>query len=245
MKKIFVSLLLVAIVSAIVGQMTPAQKTLPNLLDQATGKQFYWDYQGKLYTTWILGLVRRYKERAQIYSIRAIGELGPEAKEEAGLPLLSVFDNSFDINTGDGLVPFRAEIVRTLGMIDAEQAIPVIIASIRERALASGTVQGSPKFGGRKINWHDPDYSKWYDSLEVGPSGIVHSLMWYDSNRHPEIARQLNELLIELEADPRSSQWAKMAIAKHLSFFQGDKKAVRDGNFLIEITSERIQMENN
>lgn len=245
MRKIFVSLVMVAIVSAIIGQMTPAQKTLPNLLEQATGKKFYWDYQGKLYSSWHLGLVRRYKERAQVYSIRAIGELGPEANEAAGLPLLSMFDDSFDINTGDGLVPFRSEIVRTLAMIDAEHAIPVIIASMHERALASEATEVSPKFGARKINWHDADYSQWYDSLEVGPSGIVHSLMWYDSKRHPEIARQLNELLIELETDPKSSEWAKKAIAKQLSFFQGDKKAVRDGNFLMEITSERIRMENN
>ena len=126
-------------------------------------------------------------------------------------------------------------------MIDAEEAIPVITELLRTNALASGRLANLPRFGKKKLSWHDPKYDRWHSSDNQGPSGIIHSLMWYDSKHHPDIARQLSYVLVKLEADPQSSQWAKTAIAEGLGFFQGDKKAVQRGKMDMEMTTYRLQ----
>ena len=239
--KIFVVVAMLLGGVAVFCPSAPPEKTLPNLLEQAAGEQFHWDCKGERYSSFSTGLERHYKHKAQLYAIRAIGELGPEVKEAATPTLLTSLRGSFDTDTGDGLLPYQSEIVRTLAMIDAEEAIPVVTELLRTNALASGSPANLPRFGKKKLNWHDPKYDRWHTSDNKGPSGIIHSLMWYDSKHHPDIARQLSYVLVKLEADPQSSQWAKTAIAEGLGFFQGDKKAVQKGKMDMEMTTYRLQ----
>ena len=193
---------------------TPPQ-TVATLLEQARGDQLHWNQFGKPATKVEKRTHRNYKETGQIYALKQLGRLGPEARS-AVPELIQLFNRLEDHNTGDGVLELNAATAQTLGMIGHPDAIEPLIGMLKKKSLSPE----SPR--GRKIRWHDKQYElgRSYLKRGVGPQGIVNGLMLMPYDHHAEIVDQLETVYAEIERSDLFNEWSKFEIKRGLRHFE-------------------------
>ena len=197
--------------------LSPAAKTVPNLIAQAQGDEIYWTKTGERPTTLDrINLRKRYfAEDCKVYALRDLGAMG-EAAVGAEQPLIELLKTTSDYDTGDGVISYRTDVVLTLAMMKSAKAVPEIIKMLKDDSLPITDDQRR-----RKLDWHTPRNEYLYDDINCGPSGILHSLLIYPPEHDSAIADGLVKVLGELQSTPGSSQWAIIAIENALRYFDG------------------------
>ena len=217
--------------SGVVGEFkqTPP-KTVATLLEQARGDQLHWNQFGKPATKVEKRTHRNYEETCQIYALKQLGELGPEARSTVP-ELIEIFNQLEDHNTGDGVLHLQTTVAKTLGLIGHPDAIEPLIGMLKKKSLSPEPPNG------RKIRWHDKQYElgRSYLKQGAGPQGIVMGLMLMPRDHHAEIVDQLETTYAEIERSHLFNEWSKFEIKRALRFFEADKTAQEEIRYGVAI----------
>ena len=215
----------------------PPPQTVATLLEQARGDQLHWNQFGKPATKVEKKTHRNYKETGQIYALKQLGRLGPEARS-AVPELIEIFNRLDDHNTGDGVLELQASAAKTLGLIGHPDAIEPLIGMLKKKSLSPEPPNG------KIIHWHDKQYElemgvgtvgRSYLKRGTGPQGIVIGLMLMPRDHHAEIADQLKIAYAEIERSDLFNEWSKFEIKRSLRFFEADKTAQEEIRYAVAI----------
>lgn len=214
-----VSCTLLTLLFTLFRETPPPVKTPATLLKQASGENTFWDPLGRPHSLWKRLSTRSYDHKVKSWAVREIGDLGPKASGTVDR-LIELFEQQDDHNTFDGILTYRSDVVRTLGLIGDPKAIGPIIEWFRCKASDPQTDADCKK---HDLRWHSKA-SYYSGGQDYGPSGIIRELMWFDSEYYDTIESKLVALLADLDAKPESSRWARRAVSNGVKFFQSDQQ---------------------
>ena len=152
------------------------------------------------------------------YAVKKLGALGPQAKQAAP-KLMELFEDNADHETGDGVQKYRADLAAALALIGDAEYIKPMIDFLGRRAT---NPSADPNTFTGDVNWCD-DSMYYHDGRSCGPVGIVQALLMFDKSHHEFIDQELRKLLVQLEANPDSSSWAKTAVAQGIRSLASDQ----------------------
>ena len=167
--------LLVVVALAILSAIMPTTKpmTVEHLIGQFRGDTYYWDMYGEPVDIRDRLLIRHSQINGKIAAAQLLGEMGPEATEAVPVLIEALKSGPNDIDTGDGVLPYRSTIAIALGKIGDARAIRPLTEKLKMQEKA---VLG-PGYSGTFA----------YEPTGVGHHAIVKALGMFGADAHSAV----------------------------------------------------------
>ena len=165
-RKIIIYLLIGMMVNSLAFAESNAR--VKKLIKQFKGDACYWDEYGKKIGFFDRWTTRHYEENCKIAAAKLLGKMGPKAKEAVPVLIKALKNGPNDIDTGDGILPYRSTIAIALGEIGDPIAISPLIEKLKIKEKA--TISSSASF---PSNWKFP--------VGIGHKAIAEALGMFES----------------------------------------------------------------
>jgi len=206
----------------------PLEKTVENLMQQVRGEAIHWDRDGKIpgWNWEDMFLNPHGEQTAKTIAIRDLARMGPRA-QGAVAELQCLLQAHGDFTPGKGVISYRSDIARALGMIGDPSSIDVLIDLLVLKAQTPDdpkTLNPSTWHGMEGLAWHSKSMMRQYRikhhlGYGRGPEGIIDGLVLFGKEHHEGIRARLLELKDELDSIDLNNRWVERAIDGGLEFF--------------------------
>ena len=136
-RSLIITLLLLSFVELTLAQEDMSAKiSIGELIEQFKGEKCYLDSYGKevgFFDSWT---TRNFKENCKITAARYLGKRGEGNPAVAQLLLNALKHGHNDIDTGDGILPYRSTIALALGELREVKAISILIEKLKIEYIA-------------------------------------------------------------------------------------------------------------
>ncbi len=130
---------------------SPKPKTVANLTEQFTGQAHYWMPSGEPAGFLDHFTTRHFRTTSQIAAAQWLGDMGPAAVAAVPVLIDALENGPNDIDTGDGILPYRSTIAIALGKIGDTRAIDPLMEKLKVKEHATfphgysgGSLPGQP-----------------------------------------------------------------------------------------------------
>jgi HEAT repeat protein len=175
------------------------EKTVEKLIKQFQGEAYYWNNSGEKIGFFDRWTTRSFEERCKITAARFLGEMRTRAKEAVPILIEALKTGPNDIDTGDGILPYRSTIAIALGKIGDPRAIHPLIEKLKWKEKA--TISSGAAF---PKNWKFP--------VGIGHLAIVEALGMFGGQAKEAISYL--EALLQDAQDKRLKEAIENALKK-------------------------------
>ena len=191
------------ILFVVTPNITP--KTVGNLTRQFKGKAHYWNRYGEKAGVFERIVSRAFPTTSQIAAARMLGKMGPEAVDAVPALLEALKNEPNDIDTGDGVLPYRSEIAIALGKIGDTRAIAPLTEKLKVHEKAT---LGAGYSGGTSP----------YQPTGVGHAAIVEALGMFGDK-----AKSAAPFIRALKDTNMDNEWLQKEINESLERIENGK----------------------